>query len=424
MVSNLAKASFIIVILMGTTVLYLQNPDLLDFSDPNLIEEPNTTITQVVETKTQSETTSTSDMINNYAIVLVEIYNTLNRPVGVRNADDGTNRLFVIDQTGIIQVITNDSSSYTSSLFLDIKSEVLYGGEQGLLGLAFHPNFSNNGYFYVNYISNDPVLQTVISRFTVDPLDSNVALIDSELVILTIPQPAQNHNGGDIAFGPDGYLYITLGDGGGSGDQYGNGQNLTTLLGSIVRINIDLNSSYGYYDIPLDNPYNNNTQNYREEIYASGMRNPWRMSFDRFTGELWVGDVGQNSYEEVDIVIAGGNYGWPVMEGFHCFSPSSGCNMIGLELPVHEYGRDIGSTITGGYVYRGSAISQLYGKYIFADYGSGKILYLNGSDPTSYQSVLLFDEPLSFSSFGEDESGELYITSLFGQIFVFDLIEM
>ena len=209
-----------------------------------------------------------------------------------------------------------------------------------MLGLAFHPNFLENGYFYVNYISEDPELKTVISRFTVNMTDSNIAQIDSELVILEIPQPSSNHNGGDIAFGPDSYLYIAMGDGSGGFDTYSNGQDLTTLHGNILRINIDTNSTYGNYDIPLDNPFNNNTENYREEIYAFGMRNPWRISFDRLTGKLWVGDVGQGQFEEVDIIQLGGNYGWPIMEGMHCLQPN--CDTSNFELPVFEYGRDDG----------------------------------------------------------------------------------
>jgi glucose/arabinose dehydrogenase len=381
------------------------------------------TSTETGTTSTQTTTsTDPSQLDKNYTLVLAEIFDATNsNPVGIRNANDGSNRLFIIDQRGKILVLNNISGIYQSSEFLDISNKVDYGGEKGLLGLAFHPNYPNNGFFYVNYISDEPNLHTVVSRFSVDPDSSNLALDSSEQIIITIDQPAANHNGGDIAFGPDGYLYIAMGDGGGSFDTYSNGQNLQTLLGSILRIDIDNTSVYGNYSIPSDNPFKDNSNGYKEEIFGYGMRNPWRMSFDSLTGDLWVGDVGQGIYEEVDIIKSGKNYGWPIMEGLHCIN--SGCNMTGLELPVHEYDHTVGNVITGGYVYRGNVVSILSGLYIFADYGSGRIWSISADTPTE-PSELLFDTTINISSFGKDEYDELYVTSISGKIYVFRQVEI
>ncbi len=223
------------------------------------------------------------------------------QPVGIVAPGDGTNRLFVIEQIGVIHVFENSPSVAESTVFLNISTQVLFGGEQGLLGLAFHPNYELNGYFYIDYVAENP-LRTVISRYTVSPNNPDQAMENSELVLLEINQPFSNHKGGQIAFGDDGYLYIGLGDGGSGGDPFGNAQNRSTLLGKILRINVDLTSQGRNYSIPLDNPYSGNTFGYKEEIYAFGFRNPWRFSFDSPTGRLWVADVGQNQREEIDIV--------------------------------------------------------------------------------------------------------------------------
>ncbi len=339
------------------------------------------------------------------------------RPVDLQHAGDGSDRLFVVEQAGVIQVFANDPSVASASVFLDIEEDRVddRDDEEGLLGLAFHPDFANNGFFYVDYTASNPS-RTVIARYQVDPNDPNRADRDSEVIVLETGQPAGNHNGGQIAFGPDGFLYIALGDGGGGGDTFGNGQNPSTLLGSILRIDVDNPSNDRNYGIPADNPFVGNTQGFQEEIYAYGLRNPWRFSFDPETGRLWTGDVGQRSFEEIDIVENGGNYGWNTMEGLHCFSPSSGCNQSGLELPVVEYGRSEGRSVTGGYVYRGPGVPELIGQYIYGDYLSGRIWALEYDGQQLVQNVELLDTSLLIASFGVDENNELYICAFDGRI--------
>jgi glucose/arabinose dehydrogenase len=234
---------------------------------------------------------------------------------------------------------------------------------------------------------------------------------------LEVPQPYNNHNGGQIVFGPDGYLYISLGDGGSGGDPLSNGQNPSTLLGSILRIDVDSNFKERNYGIPADNPFVGNIQGFREEIFAYGLRNPWRFSFDLFTGWLWAGDVGQNRLEEIDIIESGGNYGWNTMEGSLCFSPQIDCNKTRLELPVWEYGRDLGVSVIGGFVYRGVRLSELVGAYVYGDYGSGKIWSLQFSDENEPINIELVDTELSIASFGVDKENELYICAFDGKIY-------
>ena len=331
------------------------------------------------------------------------------QPVGIYNANDGTNRLFVAEQPGTIKVFQNSETTAASTVFLDISSQVLFGGEQGLLGLAFHPNFSSNGYFYVDYVAPNPT-RTVIARYTVAAGNPNAADKAAELVILEIAQPFSNHKGGQIAFGPDGYLYIGMGDGGSEGDPLGNGQNRSTLLGKILRIDVNSPSAGRNYGIPADNPFIGSTLGYKEEIFAYGFRNPWRFSFDLAIGKLWVGDVGQDKMEEIDIVQKGRNYGWNIMEGSLTYSAGS---QVGLELPVYEYNHTLGDAIIGGYVYHGLALTELAGNYVYGDYGSGKIwaLAANGTN------TLLVNSNLSISSFGLDENKELYICAFDGKIY-------
>ncbi len=338
------------------------------------------------------------------------------RPIDLQHAGDNSGRLFVAEQRGVISVFQNDAATSGKTEFLNIEQKVDdSGNEEGLLGLAFHPDFGSNGYFYVNYTASGPN-RTVISRFKVSPANSNQADAASELVILEFEQPFSNHNGGQISFGPDGFLYIAVGDGGSGGDPQGHGQNRKTLLGSILRIDIDRQQGNLNYAIPPDNPFAGNPEGFREEIYAYGLRNPWRFSFDPETNELWTGDVGQNAYEEVDIIKKGGNYGWNTMEGFHCFRPSSGCQTDGLELPVWEYGRSEGVSITGGFVYRGTALQQLTGLYIYADFASGRIWSLDISDPDNPVNTELA-RASSVSSFGIDQNQELYVCSFDGKIY-------
>ena len=295
--------------------------------------------------------------------------------------------------------------------FLDITDRVGSGGsEQGLLGLAFHPDYAQNGLFIVNY--TDQQGATVVARFSVssDPARADPA---SEAVLLTVRQPASNHNGGHLAFGPDGHLYIGLGDGGGAGDRYGNGQNGQTLLGAMLRLDVDSGVPFA---VPADNPFVG-TPAVRDEIWALGLRNPWRFSFDRLTGEMYIADVGQNKYEEVNIQRAdsggGENYGWPIMEAAHCFPEGSGCDRSGLVLPVAEYDHSQGCSVTGGYVYRGSEFSILTGIYLFGDYCSGRIWGLAPAGD-GWRVAELAQESIQISSFGEDEAGELYVLNLGG----------
>ncbi|MCH8246254.1 MAG: PQQ-dependent sugar dehydrogenase [Bacteroidetes bacterium] len=338
------------------------------------------------------------------------------RPVDLQHAGDGSGRLFVVEQAGVIQVFANDPSVASASVFLDIEDRVDdRDNEEGLLGLAFHPDFANNGFFYVDYTASNPS-RTVIARYQVDPNDPNRADRNSEVIVLETGQPAGNHNGGQIAFGPDDFLYIALGDGGGSDDMFGNGQNRSTLLGTILRIDVDNSFNDRNYGIPADNPFVGGTQGFREEIYAYGLRNPWRFSFDPVTDLLWTGDVGQNSFEEIDIVENGGNYGWNTMEGFHCFSPSSGCNQSGLVLPVVEYGRSEGRSVTGGFVYRGPGVPELIGQYIYGDFLSGRIWALEYDGQQVVQNTELLNTSLGIASFGVDENNELYICAFDGRI--------
>ncbi len=336
-------------------------------------------------------------------------------PVGIYDANDNTNRLFVVQQNGDIQVFENDPDVDSFTTFLDYSSEVTAAGEQGLLGLAFHPNYLSNGYFYVYYIDENNK-DSVISRLSVNSTDINKANESSEVELLRIPQPYTNHNGGQIAFGPDGYLYIGLGDGGGSYDPEGNGQNRSTLLGSILRIDVDTGFPYS---IPISNPFYGNTDGYAEEFYAFGFRNPWRFSFDFGTENLWVADVGQNQWEEIDIVERGMNYGWNTREGSHDLYP--GTNVTEIVNPLWEYDHGQGNSITGGFVYRGNALSELQGKYIYGDYGSGRIWALEYSDGVVIHNTLLIDTTFNIPSFGIDSDNELYICAFDG--FIYKLVQ-
>ena len=329
--------------------------------------------------------------------------------------DEGLDRIYVTEQPGRILVFPDDQLVTEASVFLDIRVRVNdSNNEEGLLGLAFDPEFGHNGYLYIYYSAAGP-RRSVLSRFSVTQDGLNVADPDSELVIMEIPQPAGNHNGGQIAFGPDGYLYIGVGDGGRAGDPFGNGQNVDTLLGSIMRIDVSGPSDGRNYRIPSDNPFVG-VAGTREEIWAYGLRNPWRFSFDQETGDretglLWVADVGQNEWEEIDVVRKGLNYGWNIMEGRHCFSPSRGCDTTGLQLPVTEYDHSDGCSVTGGYVYRGSEIPSLLGAYVYGDFCSGSIWGLRYNGESVSEHRLLVDSGLSITSFGQDAAGNLYVLS-------------
>ena len=349
-------------------------------------------------------------------VILTPLVEGLDRPVAVAHAGDGSGRLFLVEQRGRIRIF--DGSELRPTPFLDVSSLVSCCNERGLLGLAFHPDFENNGYFYVNYNADDPN-RTVVSRFSVREDDPSSADPDSELMLLEFNQPSSNHKGGQLAFGPkDGFLYIAVGDGGAGGET---AQDLTDLLGSILRIDVDNPDEGKNYGIPPGNPFSGNGSGFREEIFAYGFRNPWRISFDDSDGMLFAGDVGQGRREELDVVESGKNYGWAIMEGSLCFDPPSGCDTEGLELPIYEYGRAEGGTVIAGPVYRGS-IQELSGKLIHGDFltGSIKALAFDGDRVTGNSEIVKGDE-FTLSAFGLDEEGEVYVCSLGG--FIYKLVQ-
>ncbi|MFL2988308.1 glucose sorbosone dehydrogenase [bacterium] len=332
-------------------------------------------------------------------------------PVGIHHSGDGTNRIFVVEQEGRIKVFNNDSNTSISQTFLDIRSIVDQDGgytEEGLLGLAFHPNYEQNGYFYVNYTDYNPK-RNVIARYSVDPDNPNEADYFSSEILLEVNQPYNNHNGGQMEFGNDGYLYISFGDGGSSGDPQNNGQDLSTLLSTIVRIDVNNQSNNMNYSIPFDNPFIDN-QSARPEIFAYGLRNVWRFSFDSETNLLWAADVGQNEWEEIDIIHPGLNYGWNEMEASHCYPPGSNCNPDQFELPVWEYALYVDGvcSVTGGYVYRGNNIYTLRGKYIYGDWCTGDIWALYTNNNQNYINEEIIRTDINITSFGVDEYNELY----------------
>jgi glucose/arabinose dehydrogenase len=360
----------------------------------------------------------------NGSFKLTQVTAGLQSPVFATYAPGGSDRLFIVEQVGRIRVLK--SGQLLAAPFLDIQSLVVSGAERGLLSVAFHPNFASNGVFIVNYTrasSNAAdVGDTVIARYRVTPTGADVANPSTGQVLLTIDQPQPNHNGGLVMFGPDGMLFIGMGDGGGGGDvgaghaPQGNGQNLTTLLGKMLRIQV---GRTGPYTVPADNP--SLGTNTRHEIWAFGLRNPWRFSFDRATGDMYVGDVGQNAWEEIDVQPAastgGENYGWPVWEGSHAYR---GGSLPGDIKPAAEYSHAGGNcSVTGGHVYRGTRVPSLQGFYFYGDYCSGKIWSL-ARVGGQWHATLILDTDFLISSFAEDEAGELYVVDLRGSIYRFD----
>ncbi|TXE17426.1 T9SS type A sorting domain-containing protein [Psychroserpens burtonensis] len=348
----------------------------------------------------------------------------LSNPVNIKHAGD--DRLFVAERDGRIKVMNTDGSINPTN-FLDIDGRVTdFGGEQGLLAMAFHPNYASNGYFYVNYIDNNG--DTVIARFTRSSAD--IADPNSEVVLLSVVQPFGNHNGGDMHFGPEGYLYISLGDGGAADDPGNRAQSLNTLLGKMLRIDVDA-TDMGNYGIPADNPFVGNSAALNE-IWSYGLRNTWKFSFDKTTGDLWTADVGQNQIEEINKALAsstgGENYGWKCFEGNSIFSSQTSCNTITHEAPVAQYTHSStgGCSITGGYVYRGTTKITLQGLYFFADFCSDDIGYVQETTPGNYDISFIEDlSGLGISAFGEDFDGELYVVSLFqGAIFKLNEVDL
>jgi len=340
------------------------------------------------------------------AIAFREVVRGLDAPLGIYAVPDGSGRLFVLEQRGTIRII--EQGKLVTQPFLDLREVVASGGEKGLLGLAFHPRYRENGIFFVDYTTERGGLHTIIARFK--RADANRAARDSEVVLLRIKQPYANHNGGQLAFGPDGYLYIGMGDGGAANDPHGNGQKLDTLLGKLLRLDIDKKEDSGrHYAIPRDNPFVGRNDA-RLEIYAVGLRNPWRLSFDALTHTLYVADVGQDRVEEIDVVTKGGNYGWNIMEGDICTpAVNKNCEHRGLILPIATYRHPEGFSITGGFVYRGRAIPTLCGTYLYADYVTRRMwgLRYDGKRVTAQREWP--KTRYAISTFGEDAQHELYI---------------
>lgn len=359
------------------------------------------------------------------AVRLEPLSAVFSQPAHIAYAPGDSQHLWIVEQTGAIRVYDLSGDRLLETPFLSLQDRISTGGERGLLSIAFHPDFAANGRFYVNY--TDRAGNTQIVEYRVGP-DRLVADPSTARPILQIDQPAANHNGGTMAFGPDGYLYIGTGDGGRAGDPWGNAQNLNTLLGKMLRIDVDGGTPYA---VPADNPFVGR-RDARPEIWAYGLRNPWKFSFDRATGDLYIADVGQNAWEEVNFQPAasrgGQNYGWNRMEGSHCYPANRRCDPAGLTMPVAEYSHEFGCSITGGYVYRGTAIPGLAGYYLFGDYCSGTIWAMStepapgyreqpGRQPAMWPFEQLLQEAMLVTAFGEDAAGELYVADHTGFVY-------
>ena len=352
------------------------------------------------------------------------------RPIVLTHAGDGSDRVFVASQLGTIHIFPNRQTAMSASLFCDMSKQVVFNkneNEEGFLGLAFHPHYHETGEFFVYYTTTDAPHTSIVSRRRVSAQDPNRADPDFEEELLRIPQPFWNHNGGTLAFGPDGYLYIALGDGGAANDPHNNGQNLQTLLGAILRIDVDHQTPKNPedprdegqpYAIPADNPFVGYPGLARPEIWAYGLRNVWRFSFDRETGACWAADVGQNLWEEIDLIVKGGNYGWNIREGAHPYKPAE--TTAPLIDPIYEYDHSQGASITGGYVYRGSRLKDLYGAYIYADFVTGTIWALRYEVGEIVENKTLLLQPKNISSFGIDAHNELYLCAFDGKIYRID----
>ncbi len=406
------RAAFLLMALVLAACTATPTPVPASPTNPPPTAAPLPTVTNTVPPPAPTLTptaASTGTFPDPAGFAWTQVVSGLSRPVDIQDPGDGSGRLFIVEQAGRILILQDGALLPTP--FLDIVSEVgSRGNEQGLLGLAFHPRYAENGRFFVNYTDTNG--DTVISRFQVSE-DPNLADAATETPVLTADQPYPNHNGGVLAFGPDGYLYAGLGDGGSGGDPLGNGQKTDTVLGKILRLDVD---SGDPYSIPPDNPFGN-------EVWAYGLRNPWRFSFDRLTHDLYIGDVGQGAWEEIDFLPAdspgGTNFGWNIMEGNH---PYSGGDSTGLTPPVAEYAHGSnpgGCSVTGGYVYRGQSLPEWQGLYLYGDYCSGIIWGLLHTD-SGWQSQVMFRSSFSISSFGQDAGGELYVADLGGAIYRLD----
>ena len=381
---------------------------------PTATEAPSDTPTATAtatETPAPTDTPTPEPDVSALNLELEMVADGLKQPVLATHAGDGSGRLFIVEKGGTILTLGEDGAQ--PQPFLDITGRVgSSSSEQGLLGLAFDPDFAATGRFFVYYTDRNG--DTVISRFQASD-DRATGDPGSEVVLLTQDQPAGNHNGGMLAFGPDGYLYAGLGDGGGAGDRYDNGQNLGTILGTIIRLDVSGDQAV----VPVDNPLVSQ-DSARPEIWAYGLRNPWRFSFDRATGDLWIADVGQNQWEEINFQPAGDpggeNYGWPITEGTHCYG-SDTCDTAGLTMPVAEYEHGPGCSVSGGYVYRGAQQPAMQGIYFYGDYCSGQIWGLAAGADGQWQDAQLLDSDAQISAFGETESGELLVVDYGGTIY-------
>ena len=352
-------------------------------------------------------------------IKLIPVASGFTSPVGMATPNDGTNRIFVFEQAGKVKIVKN--GVVNKDPFLDISSKLdglnIAYSEKGLLGMAFHPDYKSNGRFFVYYSAPDNLPKfdhkSIVAEYKVSATDPDKAGT-TEVVVMEIYQPESNHNGGCMVFGPDGYLYIGTGDGGGANDEHGtigNGQDLNTLLGKILRIDVNSEKPYA---VPSDNPFVDKP-NHKPEIFAYGLRNPWRFSFDGVTGKLFCGDVGQNKFEEINIIEKGGNYGWRIMEGYHCFNPAVNCDKVGLKLPITEYDHDTGISICGGHIYRGDSYPSLHGYYFFGDW-SGKLFCLKRTPDNSWNRIEVDVNSTGnnevegkINSMGEDDRGDIYV---------------
>ena len=360
-----------------------------------------------------TDTTVEVPPLESLSLQLASIASGFSKPVHLTHANDGSGRIFVVEQAGRILSLTNNIPNATP--FLDIVTIVgSDANEQGLLSAAFHPDFVNNGFFFVYYTNRDG--NVVVARYQVSE-NPDIANPDSAQILITIGQPFANHNGGQLVFGPDGYLYIGLGDGGAADDPQNNGQDLNSLLGKILRLDVDQAEPYG---VPQTNPFVA-TDNARPEIWSYGWRNPWRISFDRATGDMYIADVGQRQFEEVHVELAGApggqNYGWRLMEGLHCFDPAE-CDPVSLNLvlPVTEYDHSAGCSITGGHVYRGSQFPALSGIYFYGDFCTGTVWGLRQAADGGWSQAVLLQTGHRISSFGEDEAGEVYLIDHAGEV--------